>query len=191
MGRGLDNFTDGLSKVFQHYAKALKSSAPFVFTYHHNSPTAYAPLVVAILDAGLQCTATLPAPAEMSASLHIAKSQSSVLDSVFVCRKAIGRLRSDAIDKALRQNIAALRNAGLDVTEGDVKCLLAGHIARTAINRLLSAWDREFPLAERMELAANALSACARETSLPALLTELKVSKRSKLKRGEVYAASI
>lgn len=191
MGKGLAHFTDGLSRIFQHYAKALKSSAPFVFTYHHNNPLAYAPLVVAILDAGLQCTATLPAPAEMSASLHIAKSQSSVLDSVFVCRKATGRLRPGSIDKALRQNIEALRGAGLGVTEGDMKCLLAGHVARTVINRLLSTWNRDLPLAQRMDVATNALSTCAGETNLPELLVELKIKKRSKPMRGEVYAASI
>ena len=71
LGRGLDQFTDGISRVFCHFAKALKPGAPFVFTYHHNDPGAYLPLIVAILDAGLDCTATLPAAAEMTASLHI------------------------------------------------------------------------------------------------------------------------
>ena len=79
MGRGLEHFTAGLSRVFSHYAAALKENAPFVFTYHHNDPEAYMPLVVAILDAGLNCTATLPAAAEMAASLHIAGTKSSVL----------------------------------------------------------------------------------------------------------------
>ena len=92
MGRGLDHFTSGLSRVFCHYSGALKPGAPFVFTFHHNDPTAYIPIIVAVLDAGLDCTVTLPAPAEMGASLHIARTKSSVLDSVFVCRKVqVGR----------------------------------------------------------------------------------------------------
>lgn len=94
LGRGLEHFTEGLSRAFRHYAAALKPGAPFVFTYHHNDPGAYLPLVVAILDGGLDCTATLPAAAEMSASLHIAGTGSSVLDSVFVCRPARGIKRS-------------------------------------------------------------------------------------------------
>src|SRR6185295_6743522 len=61
LGRGLDHFTKNLSAVFCHFAAALKPGAPFVFTYHHNDPAAYVPLVVAILDAGLDCTVTLPA----------------------------------------------------------------------------------------------------------------------------------
>lgn len=69
--RGLEHFTQGLSDIFSHYTRALKPGAPFVFTYHHNDVEAYAPLVVALLDAGFSCTAVLPAPGEMGASLHI------------------------------------------------------------------------------------------------------------------------
>src|SRR5207302_614527 len=67
LGRGLEQFTNGMSVIFRHYAAALKPGAPFVFTYHHNDPEAYIPLVVAILDAGMICTATLPVAAEMNA----------------------------------------------------------------------------------------------------------------------------
>jgi adenine-specific DNA methylase len=42
-GRGLEHFTAGLSRVFTHYARALKPGAPFAFTYHHNDPIAYLP----------------------------------------------------------------------------------------------------------------------------------------------------
>jgi adenine-specific DNA methylase len=42
LGRGLEHFAEGLSEVFSAYARALKPGAPFVFTYHHNNPEAYA-----------------------------------------------------------------------------------------------------------------------------------------------------
>lgn len=45
------------------------------------------PIIVAILDAGLTCTATLASPAEMTASLHINGTGSSTVDTIFVCRK--------------------------------------------------------------------------------------------------------
>jgi hypothetical protein len=71
MERGLDHFTDGLSAVFQQMANALKPGAPLVFTYHHNRLEAYYPVAVAILDARLTCSASLPCPGEMGASIHI------------------------------------------------------------------------------------------------------------------------
>ena len=83
MGRGLDHFTDGLSAVFQKMAKALKLGSPLAFTYHHNKIEAYYPVTVAILDAGLTCSASIPCPAEMGASIHINGTGSSILDTVF------------------------------------------------------------------------------------------------------------
>jgi putative DNA methylase len=63
--RGLSHFTQGLSEVFSRMAKALKPGGPFAFTYHHNTVEAYFPIAVAILDAGLTCSASIPCPAEM------------------------------------------------------------------------------------------------------------------------------
>lgn len=93
LSRGLPEFTAGISEIYQRFAAALKPDAPFVFTYHHNDPSAYAPLVTAMLDAGLSCEVILPAAAEMGASLHIAGTASSVLDSVFVCRTGLSHGR--------------------------------------------------------------------------------------------------
>ncbi|MHC1727713.1 MAG: DNA methylase [Syntrophobacteraceae bacterium] len=170
MGRGLDHFTSGLSKIFCHYAGALKPGTPFVFTYHHNDPKAYIPLVVAILDAGLDCTATLPAPAEMGASLHIARTKSSVLDSVFVCRKVIVGENLPTVEELLQNDLSALRGAGLVVTEGDIRCLLAGHLARTAINRLREKWDQSATLIERMGTVDMLFSNMKEEFSVEGLV---------------------
>jgi hypothetical protein len=153
MGRGLEHFTKGLSKIFRHYANALKPGAPFVFTFHHNHPEAYIPIIVAVLDAGLDCTATLPAPAEMGASLHIARTKSSILDSVFVCREVVVGAGSQTVKGRLHTDLFALHEAGLRVTEGDIRCLLAGHIARAAINRLRQGWESRSTPQERMGLA--------------------------------------
>lgn len=158
-GRDLAHFTQGLSDVFRHYAAALKPRAPFVFTYHHNDPSAYVPLVVAILDAGLDCAATLPVPAEMGASLHITGTGSSVLDSVFVCRKTREVVEQEGLLPALARDEVALRAAGINVSEGDTKCLRAGHAARLVIQLLHSTWDAGLPLAERMATAREHLAA--------------------------------
>ena len=162
-GRGLAGFTDGLSAVFSTFAAALKPGAPFVFTFHHNDPQAYVPLVVSILDAGLTCTAVLPAAAEMAASLHIARTSSSVLDSVFVCRRdnkaaRTGARGDDEIQAALRSDLDAMSDVGLPPRAGDVRCLLAGHIAAHAVRILAPEWRRSAPLDQRMEAAAAQLS---------------------------------
>ena len=144
--RGLEHFTSGLSAIFHHYASALKPGAPFVFTYHHNDPAAYIPVAVAVLDAGLYCTATLPAAAEMSASLHIAGTNSSILDSVFVCRAGAIHSQNPSIEEALIKDAQAMQAAGVRITLGDLKCLAAGHMARLAIDSLAPNWDAEVPL---------------------------------------------
>jgi hypothetical protein len=167
LGRDLEHFTEGLSAVFRHFAAALKAGAPFVFTYHHNDPSAYVPLVVAILDAGLDCTATLPAPAEMGASLHIAGTDSSIVDSVFVCRNTPVPLMLEPAGAALDHDIAALQAAGVSATDGDRRCLFAGHVARLAINHLRPNWDVASPTSCKLEHAR-----CALEHSVPIRLPE-------------------
>ncbi len=164
LGRGLEQFTAGLSAVFRHYAAALKPAAPFVFTYHHNDALAYVPLVVAILDAGLDCTAALAAPAEMSASLHIAGTGSSIIDSVFVCRAVTVGEAAVGVGDALANDVAALAQAGLRVTDGDRKCLRAGHLARSAVNQLRHRWSAKEPLAVRMQTAQERLLAADTDT---------------------------
>jgi hypothetical protein len=166
-GRDLAHFTSGLSAVFTHYANALKLGAPFAFTYHHNESSAYVPLVVAILDAGLDCTATLPAPAEMGASLHIAGTGSSVVDTVFVCRRSVAPGAPASLAAAVQADIAALQRGGVKTTPGDERCLRAGHVARLAINRLRAVWPAEAPLAARMALAARAIATVETEAETP------------------------
>jgi adenine-specific DNA methylase len=170
MGRGIEHFTEGLSAVFRHYATALKPGAPFVFTYHHNDPASYVAVVVAVLDAGLDCTATLPAAAEMNASLHILGTNSAVLDSVFVCRriKVTRQARAD-IHEMLTQESTLVANAGVRVSPGDIRCLASGHIARVAINGLRDGWDKAASLSVRMKRAEERLVELAENLGLDSL----------------------
>ncbi len=155
--RDLAHFTDGLSKVFQHFSMALKPGAPFVFTYHHNDPAAYIPVVVAILDARLDCSATLPAVAEMSASIHILGTGSSVLDTVFVCRRALTHRQEADIETVLSHDAEMMRRAAVRLTRGDLRCLQAGHLARVTVNHLSSHWQPELPLTQKMTIVREAL----------------------------------
>jgi adenine-specific DNA methylase len=157
MGRDLAHFTEGMAATFTQAAKRLREGGPLAFTYHHNQLDAYVPLAVAILDAGLTCSAALPCPAEMGASIHINGTGSSVVDTVFVCRRT-GRfprrwLASDAnaLAELLRTEITELAEAGLNATQGDIRCMAHGHLTRLAIWHLRAAWDREIGTALKMD----------------------------------------
>lgn len=147
MGRGVEQYSAGLSTVFARAAKALKPGGPFVFTFHHNNIEAYCAVAVAILDARLVCSMSTPLPAEMGASIHIRGTGSSIVDTVFVCRASGKTLRRwlvespAALANLVRADLASLESAGLKPTLGDLKCIASGHLTRLAIWGLRSDWE--------------------------------------------------
>jgi hypothetical protein len=157
MGRDLAHFTEGISATFAKASGRLKSGSPLAFTYHHNKLDAYVPLAVAILDAGLTCSASLPCPAEMRASIHIKGTGSSVIDTVFVCRRT-GRVprrwianTPQELARIIREEIEALAHGGLKATQGDIRCIAHGHLTRMAVWNLRTGWKNEAPTPARME----------------------------------------
>jgi putative DNA methylase len=162
--RGIEHFTNGLSGVFRRMAVALKPTAPLVFTYHHNDLSAYRPLVVAILDAGLVCTRVIPCPAEMGGSIHINGTQSSTIDSVFVCRRpgVVPVKEPPRTPKQLaatvNDDLVQLAKGGVEASEGDIHCITCGHLAQVAIAKLRSTWDSSLPVSRRLCEAASAFT---------------------------------
>jgi hypothetical protein len=164
-GRGLDHFTDGLSAVYRAMAGALKPGAPLAFTFHHNRLDAYHAVGVAILDAGLTCSASLPCPAEMGGSIHIHGTGSSIVDTVFVCR-AKGRVRRghlfespDELIELVGSELVQLRRAGMKPTSGDIRCIVYGHLTRLGVWRLRKDWDAGRSTLDRLERFAATVSA--------------------------------
>ncbi|MHB8845373.1 MAG: DUF1156 domain-containing protein [Nitrospirota bacterium] len=148
MERGLDHFTEGLSTVFQKMARALKPGHPMAFTYHHNTLEAYYPIAIAMLDSGLVCSASLPCPAEMGASIHISGTGSSIVDTVFVCRSTgsvparwLAKTPAD-IAGLVKEDLIKLREGGLKETRGDVRCIIYGHFTRLAVWHLRHSWEK-------------------------------------------------
>ena len=128
-------------------ARALKPGAPLAFTFHHNKIEPYHAIGVAILDAGLVCSASIPCPAEMGGSIHIHGTGSSIVDTIFVCRDR-GQARRDALFEDLdelyaviRTDLAQLCAAGMTPSAGDIRCIVFGHLTRMAIWRLRRSWD--------------------------------------------------
>jgi hypothetical protein len=161
MDRGLDHFATGLSESFCRMAQALKPGAPFVFTYHHNALEAYYPIAVAILDAGLTCSASLPCPAEMGGSIHINKTGSSIIDTVFVCRvtgkvprRWLVEMPGD-VANLVRDDLERLRAGAVLPTRGDIRCLIFGHLIRLAIWQLRRTWKRDMPIEEKLAAVAR------------------------------------
>ncbi len=161
MGRGIEHFTDGISSVFQRMARALKPGSPLAFTYHHNKLEAYYPIAVAILDAGLTCSASLPCPAEMGASIHISGTGSSIIDTVFVCRQT-GTMQqkwlaasSGELAQIVEQDVALLKAGNVTPTAGDIRCIIYGHMVRLAIWNLRHAWKKTASIATRIALVKH------------------------------------
>lgn len=156
MGRDVRVFAEGLSAIFGRMVEALKPGGPFVFTYHHNDPEAYYPVVVALLDAGLACTAVYACPAEMEASIHIRGTVSGTVDSVFVCRHRRHVHHGGASDwlsrlpAAVQRGLTLLRRAGHRPTAGDVRSIVYGHFVREAVLALQESWSKEKTIVERL-----------------------------------------
>jgi hypothetical protein len=190
--RGLQHFTEGVSAVYCNMARALKPGAPLAFTYHHNRIEAYHAIAVAILDAGLTCTAALPCPAEMGGSIHIHGTGSSIIDTVFVCR-ARGRAGANGVPAGdgdlagvIRGQLARLRAGGVKPSAGDIRCIVFGHLTRLAVNALKGAWDGMRPIEERLDLVAEAVSAAGDSQALMAELTAVpREEKTSSWAAGE------
>jgi hypothetical protein len=156
MSRGIEHFTMGLSRVFSNVSRGLKKNAPLVFTYHHNDISAYFPVAAAILDSGLSCTKVLPCPAEMGASIHIKGTGSSIIDTIFVCRKTtISADDGNTIFSDLRGDIIALSSAPYTPTKGDIRCMAHGHIIRHCVNGLLRDWEKNLPVEEKLKILNN------------------------------------
>jgi adenine-specific DNA methylase len=157
MDRGLAHFTIGMSTVFQLLAEALKPMSPLAFTYHHNQLEAYHPIAVAILDSGLTCTATLPCPAEMEASIHINGTGSSIIDTVFVCRKLqptqtdTEPKSNDDLVRLVRNDTDALKAAGYSPSRGDLRCITYGHVTRVITEHLRPDWNKANDVTEKLK----------------------------------------
>jgi hypothetical protein len=165
--RDLAHFAEGLATAYTLVAQALKPGAPLVFTYHHNQQDAYLAVGMAILDAGLTCSASLPCPAEMGGSIHIHGTGSSIVDTVFVCRQRGSTPRAwlfednAGLARILAKDLAELQAAGMKPTAGDIRCTALGHITRIAIWRLRPSWNAALPVERKLGIFRRAMDSIA------------------------------
>ena len=190
--RDLAHFAEGLANVYTRMARALKPGAPLVFTYHHNRQEAYLAVGMAILDAGLTCSASLPCPAEMGGSIHIHGTASSIVDTVFVCRDRGTTPRAwlfedaDGLADILAKELAELRAAGMKPTAGDIRCISLGHITRMAIWQLRPSWNATLPTEEKLAVFRKTMNALATLENVTQGLARLKAPRHAMI--GDLFA---
>ncbi|MBQ1783229.1 MAG: DNA methylase [Gammaproteobacteria bacterium] len=180
-GRGIEQFAEGLASVYARMANALKPGAPLAFTYHHNKQEAYLAAGMAILDAGLICTASLPCPAEMGGSIHISGTGSSIVDTVFICRRGAPVPKRWVFENSAQLvaimgvELAQLRGAGLKPSAGDVRCIAFGHLTRMAIANLRVAWNAAMPTPDKLAMIRAAMDEIATLDDVRAGLEKLDI----------------
>ena len=180
--RDLTHFAEGLAAVYGHMARALKPGAPLAFTYHHNRIEAYHAVGVAILDAGLNCSAALPCPAEMGGSIHIHGTGSSIVDTVLVCRTTGFTRRGwlfatpAGLARVVAADLAHLRTAGRLPTVGDTRCITFGHLTRMGVWRLRPDWDPSQPMRDKIARFAECLAGLGEVDEVLSLLAAGEVA---------------
>jgi hypothetical protein len=154
-------YAERLSRVYVAAASALKPSAPFCFTYHHNNLEAYAAVVMACLDAGLVPVCGYGCPTEMRASTHIHGRHAATVDVVFVLRKppVPKSLRSASFDATwIAARLDALHSANVKITDADRACLQCACAALRAMQRLAPDWNLDAAPDERLAEVLAALN---------------------------------
>lgn len=160
---GLAEFSERLSEVFCAASVALKPGGAFVFTYHHNELEAYAPLIVACLDAGLIPTRLFGCPSEMRASNHIRGRNAATVDTVFVLRKppvpagVTSTFGTGPVSRTVSARLAALRRAGMKPTDADRACMRHSVLAARSMVALGDTWDASKTSEEQLLDALEAL----------------------------------
>lgn len=191
-GRGIEHFAEGLATVYSRMAAALKPGAPLAFTYHHNKQEAYLAAGMAILDAGLVCSASIPCPAEMGGSIHISGTGSSIVDTVFVCRHEAATSTpwsfKDAIGlaKIMHAELGQLVDAGMKPTSGDTRCIAYGHLTRMATLNLRKSWNSKQSTADKLRAIEAEMNAIATLNDVQHLLQEMAAAdKGAKIRNAE------
>ena len=180
--RGLDHFGEGLSAVYSRMARALKTGAPLAFTFHHNKLEAYFAVGIAILDAGLVCSASLPCPAEMGGSIHIHGTASSIIDTVFVCRSTgtvPGRWLAgtpEGVAAIVAEDVALLKASGRTPTRGDTRCIVFGHLTRLAVWNLRLGWDESLSTGQKIAAFEDSVAGLGAPDSITGAMQPVDMS---------------
>lgn len=104
---------------------------------------------------------SLPCPSEMTASLHIAGTRSSSMDTV-LCARKLGSQPVDvdlpSLQAAVHDQVPMLASAGIEVTDGSLRCVALGlHVVRV-VQGLEMGWNAGLRREERLDGARTAFA---------------------------------
>jgi putative DNA methylase len=114
-------FAEGLTQVFTHCMRVLKSSGLMVFTFHHRSVDAWEVLAGALWEAGFKVTNVFPVRSEGKSGFH-STSGTIKWDSVMVCRPRGDQIQSSHINRGFLRSIQVRQsNWERRLTEGELE----------------------------------------------------------------------
>jgi putative DNA methylase len=85
-GRSMEDFKEGLSRVFSESAKVLKNDGLLVFTFHHEANTAWESVLESLLIAGFAVEAVYPYESDARKAGSMG-AQKIAYDLIHVCKK--------------------------------------------------------------------------------------------------------
>ncbi|MDG4751287.1 DNA methyltransferase [Micromonospora sp. WMMD718] len=127
-------FGKAIEAVWTECARVLKPGGLLAFTFHQARISGWVQVVESLRRSGFVVTAVQPVKGEMTTSIVKAGAREpSNLDSVVVCRRAVDGATNPnrSIEEALataQKELAALRDAGVDVGAGDVRSVVRGSL---------------------------------------------------------------
>jgi len=132
MGKTIEFFSEGLTKVFTQCHHFLKDDGLLVFTFHHNKLWAWESIGKTLLDSGFYISATPIVRSEGKSGFHSSKGNIRY-DCILVCRKRPSQWKDNSWS-SLKENILkdailwtrkTLRS-GMLITEVDVFTIIMG-----------------------------------------------------------------
>lgn len=132
MGKTIEFFSEGLTKVFTECHRVLKDEGLLVFTFHHNKLWAWESIGKTLLDSGFYISATPIVRSEGKSGFHSSKGNIRY-DCILVCRKRPSQWKGESWS-SLKEHILKdttlwtrkTLQSGMLITEADVFTIIIG-----------------------------------------------------------------
>jgi adenine-specific DNA methylase len=132
MGKTIEFFNEGLTRVFTECRRVLKDKGLLIFTFHHNKLWAWESVGKILLDAGFYISATPIVRSEGKSGFHSSKGNIRY-DCILVCRKRPSKWDIDSWvslkELILKDSITWTKRtlkSGMLITEVDVFTIIMG-----------------------------------------------------------------